>query len=522
MLAAVLMSVMIIIRIIEKYHVYKVDIRSWKMSIPLLFPLMFMIVSIWAVDRPVAIIGGLNWLPVSIWVWICYQMDTDEIDTILRIIPVSGSWMVIISLLTYLNKYTRSLFWQAERMGGTFQYSNTCALYILIGIVLLLNGTEKDGDKKKNMIRLYDYLQALLLFTGLLLTGSRSILIIAIIWGVYKAITERKHRSLIILSTFIALAIGVVIVIISGSFQNAGRIVTILSNKSTILGRLLYVKDGIRILQQNPCGLGWQGYYYVQPHFQHGLYTTRFIHNEYLQTALDIGILPTFFLMFYLIWQLLRGKQGKTKKEVLCLIMTAAFMDFHMQFFSIVMIGILCLDLKGGEKPGVYTKINIIQKMQIIAVAFFGSILLIPYIAEQLNYNTIVRAFFPYYTETEILLLDDATNIDDAEKMAEEILKHNQYVAKAYQHLGTIAAMRGDIDSFILNMNMAIDNSKYNIKMYRYYDMLLSDLLNKADLEDKRNVLIKEKNNIPVRLSELKDETDPLAFLIRDVPEFEL
>ena len=95
----------------------------------------------------------------------------------------------------------------------------------------------------------------------------------------------------------------------------------------------------------------------MQPMVQTGVYTTRFVHNDFLQIMVDYGI-PVFLLMaVYLGYQIFKGKQTSLQKEILILLLLASLMDFHLQYMSSLMLLVLCLDL--GEKG---KKIFIIPK----------------------------------------------------------------------------------------------------------------------------------------------------------------
>ena len=87
----------------------------------------------------------------------------------------------------------------------------------------------------------------------------------------------------------------------TGDFQNIGRFLTSSLNSSTLLGRLLYWQDGIKILMDYPMGCGWRGYSFLQGLYQTGVYEVRYIHNDYLQLMLDGGILPGLLFLILIV-----------------------------------------------------------------------------------------------------------------------------------------------------------------------------------------------------------------------------
>ena len=63
---------------------------------------------------------------------------------------------------------------------------------------------------------------------------------------------------------------------------------------------------------------------------------------------------------------------------------------------------------------------------------------------------------------------------------------------------------------------------KYNIKKYEEFSDMLDDIVNRyrdIDLEI-CNKALKYQSEIPDMLEKVKNETNPLAYMIYDVPEF--
>ena len=114
-------------------------------------------------------------------------------------------------------------------------------------------------------------------------------------------------------------------------------------NSRTLQGRLLYWEDALRMLIKHPLGLGYMGYFYLQQAEQTGVYSVRFVHNEWLQWLLDYGILAGVGGVMYFIRQFKPEKMEAVEKELLCMIAACSFFDFHLQFISIVCIVILLL-----------------------------------------------------------------------------------------------------------------------------------------------------------------------------------
>ena len=68
------------------------------------------------------------------------------------------------------------------------------------------------------------------------------------------------------------------------------RLLRLTLNSSTLNGRILYWYDAVKMIVKNPLGLGYMGYFFMQPQFQTGNYVTKYVHNDILQLVLDAGI----------------------------------------------------------------------------------------------------------------------------------------------------------------------------------------------------------------------------------------
>ena len=102
-----------------------------------------MLASITAVDRGMNFIGILRFVPVVLWLFLGMQYSKEERAAALLAVPHVGCFMVVISLAALLVPKISQWLWAAERLGGFFQYSNTCAIFFLIGMMLL-----KEKEKK--------------------------------------------------------------------------------------------------------------------------------------------------------------------------------------------------------------------------------------------------------------------------------------------------------------------------------------------------------------------------------------
>ena len=110
---------------------------------------------------------------------------------------------------------------------------------------------------------------ALLLLFGIVATGSRGGLILLVLWIVFSLLRSHSVRRIVPVLG-IAAAIAVVLAMWNHGWVFTRFLTT--DSLSTVWGRLLYYKDGIRLLLQKPLGVGYLGWFYLQRMIQTGVY----------------------------------------------------------------------------------------------------------------------------------------------------------------------------------------------------------------------------------------------------------
>ena len=123
------------------------------------------------------------------------------------------------------------------------------------------------------------------------MTGSRTVFVLGMLMLVVLAFRQKGERIFYLLILAGAVCAGGIYGVLTGNLENIGRFLTISLGESTLQGRFLYWIDGISILKEHIWGLGYRGYCEIQGMYQTGVYKVQFIHNEYLQILLDIGVL---------------------------------------------------------------------------------------------------------------------------------------------------------------------------------------------------------------------------------------
>jgi len=126
----------------------------------------YVISRICAVDTGMAFIGFAKFLPLPLFSILIMQCSQQQRDHILNVIPVSGGVMVLTSFILSLVPELSNFVIVNNRLAGFFQYPNTFALFLLLGIVILTF---------KKTWKLKDWIMCIVLIFGLYQSGSRAI-----------------------------------------------------------------------------------------------------------------------------------------------------------------------------------------------------------------------------------------------------------------------------------------------------------------------------------------------------------
>lgn len=475
--------------------------------------LFYLVTALYAVDRGMALAGFFKVLPVMLFLLLLLQFKKETVQESLKVIPYSGMAMLALSAVTWFIPPLTDYFYNNGRLGGFFQYSNTFALYLLLGMIILGNQEKKTRATGAKMLAL---------FAGILLTGSRTIFVFCLLNLIVIFIRDRSVRKPMLITSGIVLAVVLAAVAITGSFENIGRFMTISLQESTFVGRLLYDKDGLQLLLKHPFGLGYYGYYCLQPSIQTGVYTVRFIHNDWLQFALDAGILGAVLNLAGLLMGVRRS--SFVQKQLFATIVVSSLLDFNLQFMVMPMMLMLTLDFEpvmavkrpGAQKAGV-AALGLLGMGLIYFAASFG--------AAYFDAYETAAAIYPGNTEAKITALQLAEDKDTVNRLANEIIGQNKNIALAYDAKAMVSLSQGDYDSMIAFKKKAIENKKYDIEEYETYLQMLSSAItaeNNAGNRSKVNAYADEAYAVPAMLNKVKAETDPLAYQINDKPELEL
>ena len=475
----------------------------------------YLFVALFAIDRGMALIGFLRQLSILMFLIILMQYNKQERNELLLLIPLLGIVMIGISVMGYFIPVMSKFFIVNQRIAGFFQYPNTFALFLLIGFVILY--------KHKDVSAMNDVL-LLILLIGIVLTGSRTIYVLTAFMLIYVVKDDPGYIKKILVFAGALVAMIVIVNLFNIDIKVLKRLTQFSFSSSTLLGRLLYYKDGIKLIFSHPFGLGYLGYYYLEPSIQTGVYAVRYIHNDILQIALDVGIIPCIMFVSIITRSLLSDDVDEDNKIILCLIMVHSLFDFDLQFISIFFILLLCMDIYDGKKSKfISLDYKVLGNAFIVICSilslYVGSALSLQYI----NKTDLSIKILPFYTEAKITKLSNAKTVKEAVPVAESIEKSNTNIAMVYDIYALNEMEHKNFDQMIEFKEQSLDLQKYNMEAYDTYVQMLYVCVDYYQGDSASQYKYVEKiREVPKTLKKLKKETDGLAFKIHDKPSFKL
>lgn len=486
------------------------------LAIGILVVLSFL-TTFWAVDKGMTLIGAAKELTLLWFCLIIKQWDKTDLEKMVHLIPKFAGASVILSAITFLTP-AQSYFFIAGRLAGPFGYANSYALFLLLSMGILFV-TEK----------LFDWRNLLLiaiLIGGIIWSASR---IVGVLTGVFlvvqiiKMLLDKKNKK-----QGVFVGIGICLIIgIGALFPPVQRLYMRLTDvsfhSSTLLGRFLYVRDGIALLRRFPQGLGFFGYSYTNGLTATGLYEIKYVHQALLQLALDLGI---GFAVTFLIVLLYGVKRARVYHNpyagVLLIAIVHAMFDIDMEYISIPIILLLLVQ---KESQDIGWEIHKRALSGAVCGVSLISLLTIPIMLANACYlfgsfeNALV--LYPWYTEAREEKIDMDEDFETIQQDANALVKQNAYSAKGWQMMGALAYVENDYQSMENYFDRELELVPYQNTEYEMYRLLLEEMV-EQNAQDERlvascNAKLKELNELKqMRLSNMSR----LGKKIADQPEF--
>ena len=515
--AQIFILVILLIKLLKQKK-FKVYLNFASMALAII-SVGYLFTCIYAVDKGMAILGFLKFTIPLTFGLLLMQYKQEEVKDMMTLVPISGVIMVIVSMIFKYIPFLPNVFYlQNGRMMGFFQYANTFALFLLIGIIYI-------GYSKQPKWKIIIYNIGLLF--GILISGCRTVQILTLLNYIIMIIKQKELRMYFIALVIIAIAGTIGYVLITGNLNTVGRYLTTSTSSRSLQERLLYYKDAIPLILRHPFGLGYMGYSYIQSQIQTGIYQAAYVHNDFLQFALDIGIIPLVVLIIALIKNLFSKNKELSFRLILLTIALHMLIDFDLQFMIIFLILVMTLNLWDNKEYEYETnKIALISidTLLIIIYLYFGIVTLLNYFEK----DEIATKMYPIYTEANIAIANNYMqneDINSAYKIALNIQKTNKELGMIYNIKAYYYYINKDWKSMVQNKKKYLEFNKYNLKEYDEYVLMLSEAIEyyaQNEEMEKAMEYIKQVAEVPSIIEHVKSSTSSISYNLKDIPTFEL
>lgn len=472
----------------------------------LIITVMYLLTIFYGVDSGTSVSGVIKIVPVILFYMYWNNVSNQEKSIIWTQIPVTGTILTVVAIAVYPVESTREFLFRAQRLGGTFQYSNTYALFLLIGIIVLLYAEQWQLKEK---------IEIIVLIAGIIFTGSRSVTVLsAVIIGIHLIWKHNRKRLLIIgLAVFVAIMASMLIMEL-----DIGRLLKLTLDSSTLNGRFLYWQDAIPLLWKHPFGLGYMGYYFLQPQIQTGNYVTKFVHNDFLQIGLDAGIIPLLIIICIVLKTLISKKTKRREKIVLLILSIHSLFDFDLQFACMVMIGIMCLE-DADEK--IVRKTNKIMMPAMAVTEILSLYFMVVFGLVYIEKYDMALKLYPYNTFAREERMQKELSVSDARWLIEK----NGQLPDSYEVLIQNKCKKGTMDGITADIEQMLDHAGYQAEYYDqavyYLSIALDNAVRSGDRKESQKIL-KTIQHIPDKIEEKCNQSSKLAYKIHDKPEIKL
>ncbi len=478
-------------------------------------PFLYLLASLWAADRGYAPMGFVKLLPVALFT-LALSDAPETRDAALDMLPPLAAAQTAVSAVLMQLPALRSLFSVSGRLAGFFQYPNTFAVFLLMAILVLLT-------REKLTVK-HAVCFAVLVF-GVLYSGSRTAAVLTLAFAAAAVFTGRSKKTKLAvgISAAVLAAGAAAFAVLSGNFDTFGRFLRISLTESTLVGRFLYWKDGLRLFAAHPFGMGYMGWNFAQYANQTGVYTVQFIHNDYLQILLDAGV-QGFAVFAAAVGSALFSKKTDRRRRLMLLALAAhLFMDFDLEFTGVFML-LAALVFTEGEK-----KIAISNKAAAAGLGAALCCLSLWFGLSQGLYHfkrcEAAERVYPGNTFAAVAVMHSGSGSPAGKTRAETIVRRNPLVAAAWGELALQAQAAGDYEEMCRCKRLQLECAPYDTALYDEYCRMLALSYGAAAIREDTAAMAlcrSEMLGIPALLHAVEEKTDPLAYKIDDRPSFEL
>lgn len=476
----------------------------------LLITVFYLLSSLWAVDRGMAFIGFVKFLPVPVFMLMLMQ-DKGEKEKLVGILVPFAFVITLISVPLMFVPALDGIFSVADRLAGPFQYPNVMALFLLVCEILVVS---------KEKYKLYDFFCLAVFIIGIYLTGSRSVFVLALISNIAAMLMKNSKKvRLVTITVTAAVIISVIGLAVFTDIPLFDRLIRFSFLESTFAGRLLYFRDALPLILKRPFGMGYMGYYYIQQSIQTGVYSVMSVHNDFIQLLLDVGWVPAVAFIGAVLKGLFSKRICGTHRLIIATVSAHLCFDFDLQFVFMFMLLLLFFDLKEGKE------IKIHGAWLCVCLAAVSIYMSLSLFLCRIGLYEAGLAMYPLNTQAQTQLLLSADSIEESNSIADKILERNEYITVAYSAKARYYYQKGDFGKVIENKNNIFEKSQFATDEYKEYCYMLINgisLYSKNGDTYSMRICSNELINAADNLSAMKEKLSYFGKIIKDQPDTEL
>ena len=398
----------------------------------------------------------------------------------------------------------------SNRLQSVIQYANTTALLMLIGI--LYSARNYISTKKIKFLCF-----GAVFFGALLLTGSRTTLVVAFASCFTYAFILVGRRGKIIAICSLAAAIGLALCL---SFITDFRLLRISLYEPTLVERLITYQDAFGMLRGDwlfGIGVGnWQELQFIH---QSAPYNVKYIHNFYMQMMLDGGIIAPLLLCAAVFPAIFKGLRSKSvHAAILIAVMLQAFLDFDMIFGAVGLITMFSLSrLSGGGKTLKIGKIRFAMLAPLLAVSVLWGSELSSSVADaslesgdlesaMSGYSTAL-ALNPHNASLYYMMAQSTRDIELTEGHIRTAISKNPRDLRSISVLALIESRNGNYDAALRLCETLIENRRFSEEYQSLYIEIAEQAANLEVISDL------EYEGILARIETISRDVNPLYTL---------
>ena len=422
----------------------------------------YCITPFWAADKGMAGFALPRYLPLLLYSLFLMQVSDDLGQQLLQWIPGCGCLMTILSFLASLFPAFYPYVTINGRLAGFFQYPNSFAAFLLVGLIL----------HSFRIRRKADVFVSFLLMMGIVLSGSKTVFVLMLLFLSAILLKRRQLFPAMILGISLAIGLGVGFLANSlGLLSNADRFTDIHISSGTFLVRLLYFRDVIPYILSHPFGIGYMGYPAIEGLIQTGRYYVSFIHNGFLQLLLEIGWIPAVLMAFALLSAVLSSKTSLKNRFVLLAVLAHCMLDFDLQFSVFWIILLNCCNIHSGKQFSL--KSHAVPRAAVAVLCAASLWLGCGDWLYRMEKPELCLKMVPFHTNALTYQMASSTDPGQIDETADRILAFNPTHTLALSAKANISFSKGDIPAMIEYKESAIRTAPYSTEEYCDYFRML-------------------------------------------------